>query len=290
MKKNYLAAWSTGDLSDSELAQIEGEEALHRYLKIKNTALTLSIDLPKTLEWNAFSRKLAPKKAAKTISLTWVYSIAASLILLIGISGFFFSHKNYSALNSFVQIELPDGSVAKLTPGAELSHRRSFGWTNRTLTMSGEIAYQVKKGKPFIVKSTHGSVQVLGTAFKVLDTSDFFEVVCTEGRVKVNHQEKAYFLSKGFSFNPIDQKVTEFDLSRYKSTSTCYYSRVPLNYIINLVENLYGLKIELKSNKSYYFTGVIPLNDQEKALRSLSLPFSFQVEEHENDTLILVEE
>ena len=286
---NYLADWMIGNLSNEELAQIEGSEALEVYLKIKRVSSN-PMDVPKSLEWSHFVKKLPPKKVTKTIKLSWVYSIAASFVLLIGISGFLLSQKEYHAVSTFAQVDLSDGSTAKLSPGATLSHRRNFGWTNRKLSMTGEVFYNVKKGSPFVVTAKNGIVEVLGTAFRVIDTEEFFEVLCTEGKVKVTHQGKSYLLTKGRSFNTIDLNVKEFELSQYETTASVYYSKVPLNYVIGLVENLYDLNIELRSNKSFYFTGLLPLNNKGKAIQSISLPFSFQVKEVENGNLTLTEE
>ena len=286
---NYLADWIVGNIKDEELAKIEGKESLEVYLKIKHISSN-SMDIPKDLEWASFSKKLPPKKASKTISLSWGYSIAAILTLLIGISGFFLSQKDYNATNTFAQVELPDGSSAKLSPGASLSHRRNFGWTNRKLSMTGEVFYEVKKGNPFIVSAKNGTVEVLGTAFRVIDTEDFFEVLCTQGKVKVTHQGKTYMLTKGISFNTVDLDIKEFKISQHETVASVYYSKVPLYYVIGLVENLYEIDIELRSNKIFYFTGQVPLNNKEKAIKSISLPFSFQIKEFKNGNFRLKEE
>jgi ferric-dicitrate binding protein FerR (iron transport regulator) len=156
--------------------------------------------------------------------------------------------------------------------------------------MEGEVSYQVTKGKPFIVNTKNGTVEVLGTAFRVIHTDGYFEVLCAEGKVKVTHQEETYFLTKGLSFNTIDQQINEFEPTQFGNTSSVYYSKVPLNHVIHLIENLYNLNIELQSNKSFYFTGVVPLNNKEKAIKSISLPFSFGIKEGDNGNLILIEE
>ena len=288
--ENYLAEWIIGNLSDSQLVKIEGQVALDKYLLIKSVSSKLSIDIPQTLQWSHFSKTLPEKKAPKTISMTWIYSLAASLTLLIGIGSIFLSQKEYLATNSFAQINLPDGSAVKLSPGAKLSHARTFGWTNRELFMEGEVSYQVTKGKPFIVNTKNGTVEVLGTAFRVIHTDGYFEVLCAEGKVKVTHQEETYFLTKGLSFNTIDQQINEFEPTQFGNTSSVYYSKVPLNHVIHLIENLYNLNVELQSNKSFYFTGVVPLNNKEKAIKSISLPFSFGIKEGDNGNLILIEE
>ena len=91
------------------------------------------------------------------------------------------------------------------------------------------------------------------------------------------------FFSKGIS-------IKEFKISQHETVASVYYSKVPLYYVIGLVENLYEIDIELRSNKIFYFTGLVPLNNKEKAIKSISLPFSFQIKEFKNGNFRLKEE
>lgn len=286
---HYLAAWIVGELSDEKLESLEGKAALADFIKIKAGAAQLSLPVSQRLDWATFSKKLPPKKEAKIIKFNWVYAVAASLTVLLGLSSFFLSQKQYPSSNGFTQIELPDGSRAKLTPGATLQHQRLYGFVNRKIEMSGEITYEVKKGKPFVVHSNNGVVEVLGTTFKVLDTADFFEVICTEGKVKVTHGESTHILTPGLSYNSIDKAVAPIATRRYDTPSALYYNRVPLDYVIRLVETYYGLKINFQASQKYYFTGLLPLDDEQSALKSIQLPFSFQLKKQADGTMLLIE-
>jgi ferric-dicitrate binding protein FerR (iron transport regulator) len=115
-------------------------------------------------------------------------------------------------------------------------------------------------------------------------------VICTEGKVKVTHREKTYFLTKGLSFSSISKGVYQIDLNKYTDLSTSYYNKVPLDYVVDVVSKLYNINIQISSLKNNYFTGTIDLKDQEKALRSISLPFSFKVVQQNIDSFILIEE
>ena len=286
----YLAAWIEGAFSDRELEKREGKESLNRYRKIKEVSSKLEIDIPKNLHWEVFEKQLPEKREPQKKTLNWVYSIAASFVVLVGISSFILSQKTYTSPNSFNQVELSDGSIVQLAPGATLKHQRSFNLINRKLKLTGEAYFQVEKGSPFIIDSPNGIVEVLGTAFKIIDNGNFFTVICTEGKVKVTHREKTYFLTKGLSFSSIAKGVYEIDLNQYTDKSASYYNKVPLDYVVDIVSKLYNINIQISSLKNNYFTGTIDLKDQEKALRSISLPFSFKVVQQNINNFILIEE
>jgi transmembrane sensor len=289
-KTTYLASWMEGTLSDLELEQIEGKTALNRYKKIKEVAAQLRVNDSESLAWEHFSQQLSEKIPVQKKSTNWIYSLAAGFAILVGIGSFLLSQKQYLATDSFSQIELADGSGVALAPGATLQHRRSFNLFNRTLQMEGEAFFEVEKGKPFRVNTPNGRVEVVGTAFKVISTAGFFKVVCTEGIVKVSQEGNSYVLNKGYSYDSTDQMIKKVDLSPYKNNSTNYYNSVPLDYIVQLVSTIYGITIELNSIKNNYFTGLLPLDDREKALKSISLPFSFKVvEQRANEYLLMGE-
>jgi transmembrane sensor len=286
----YLAAWLEGTLSDRELEKREGKESLNRYLKIKEVSSRLVVEVPENLNWEVFAKQLPPKRKPQKKNRSWAYAIAASFMVLVGISSYLRSQKVYDSPNSFNQIVLSDGSTVQLAPGALLQHQRSFNLINRKLKLTGEAYFQVEKGSTFIIDSPNGSVEVVGTAFKIIDTGDFFTVICTEGKVKVTHREKTYFLTKGLSFSSIAKGVYEIDLNQYTDKSASYYNKVPLDYVVDIVSKLYNINIQISSLKNNYFTGTIDLKDQEKALRSISLPFSFKVVQQNINNFILIEE
>jgi len=289
-KSTYLASWIEGTLSDLEFEKLEGKESLKRYSKIKEVSSKLEIDIPENLHWEVFEKQLPEKREPQKKTLNWGYSIAASFMVLVGISSFILSQKKYTSPNSFNQVELSDGSIVQLAPGATLKHQRSFNLLNRKLSMTGEAYFEVKKGSPFIIDTPNGTVEVIGTAFKIIDSGDFYKVICTDGKVKVTHREKTYFLTKGLSFSSITKGVYEIDLNQYTDLSASYYNKVPLDYVVDVVSKLYNINIQISSLKNNYFTGTIDLKDQEKALRSISLPFSFKVVPQNNNNFVLIEE
>ena len=115
----------------------------------------------------------------------------------------------------------------------------------------------MRKAVPLLLYSPNGIVEVVGTAFKIIDTGDFLTVICTEGKVKVTHREKTYFLTKGLSFSSITKGVYEIDLNQYTDLSASYYNKVPLDYVVDVVSKLYNMNIQISSLKNNYFTGTL---------------------------------
>ena len=67
------------------------------------------------------------------------------------------------------QITLPDGTTAYLNSGTLLVYPQKFTGDIRSVYLIGEANFDVKKDKqhPFIVKTNHLKVKVLGTKFNV---------------------------------------------------------------------------------------------------------------------------
>lgn len=130
-------------------------------------------------------------------SPVWKYlSIAATIALLV-VSSFFLSRsKEVESLASIevsavsgskVKVVLPDSSVVWLNSNAVIQYPHKFTETSRTVSLSGEALFEVKKNpeKPFIVNLDGMDIQVLGTVFNVLAEtgSDVIETTLMEGSV-----------------------------------------------------------------------------------------------------------
>jgi transmembrane sensor len=86
--------------------------------------------------------------------------------------------------------ELPDGSIAELSRGAELDVR--FDDQARRITLiKGQAHFRVQKDPkhPFLVRAADVEVAAVGTAFAVDLSAQSVEVVVTEGRVAVDSRK-----------------------------------------------------------------------------------------------------
>lgn len=108
-------------------------------------------------------------------------SIAASLLILLGLSWWFFSKQSNVIANPVRQSEivankgfrsritLPDSSVVILNSDTKLNYPQQFKENLREVYLDGEAYFEVKKNpsKPFIVHTSGMEVKVLGTSFNV---------------------------------------------------------------------------------------------------------------------------
>jgi len=288
-RNNYLARWSQGFEKDETLENLEGQDALKLYKKILKSTESIKVDFPTSLEWENFSRKLPKKTSIKKLNIRLIWSMAASLVLLFGLNLYFTAEETITAQGLIKHIELPDGSLAKLNPGSSIDFKRTFGWWNRNINMKGDVVFSVQKGIPFNVHSSEGKVEVLGTVFRVISFENYFAVSCKEGRVAVTHENKRLGLGAGNAYNNITRTVTSQNFDKFEKNEGLYYESTPLAYLVFVMEQVYGISVELFTSKPYYFTGVLPIKDKEEAFQILAETFSLQIKAYQNGNIDIVE-
>ncbi len=146
---------------------------------------------------------LAPttSSAPRLLFRTWLpYAAAASIALLLFI---LFNHpsKNIVVKNgSQIAFTLPDGSRVKANAGSSLEYQPGKWAKERRIRLEGEAFFEVKKGRPFIVETDQGTVEVLGTSFNVRARANGFKVDCLSGKVRVTGRSKnSQILTAGLS-------------------------------------------------------------------------------------------
>lgn len=108
------------------------------------------------------------------------------------------------------QLTLPDNTKVWLNASSSISFPTHFGGTDRRVTISGEIYFEVaeNKNQPFIVQiNNQASIEVLGTRFNVKCYNDEPNIKATlvEGAVRVWNNSKTIVLTPG------QQAVVEAD-------------------------------------------------------------------------------
>ena len=123
-------------------------------------------------------------------SAIWAWSFAACLLLFITIGSFLrnrVEHSDIILANNSEAVSLyslPDGSRAFLRKGASISYDKSFNAKDRNISLKGEAYFDVKRDEslPFVVRTAHTRVKVLGTSFNVR-SEETTEVVLEKGKV-----------------------------------------------------------------------------------------------------------
>jgi len=283
--ETYLAKWLAGEISDKEVKTYISEKDFLAYTKIKEG---LEYFVAPEFDKNKTKKNITSKiqqKPKKLFHLNW-YAAAAVVILLFTGAYFFNTALPVHAQTNFGErktFALNDGSEAVLNAKSFIQYPKKWN-DKRELDLHGEAFFKVKKGKSFTVNTNNGTVTVLGTQFDVNSRPDYFLVKCYEGKVRVIQNGDTIFLSKGKAYQNCHSNIDLWDFNTNKPNwfkGESDFKSVPLNMVINELENQYEIKI--KSNKidtSQIFTGSFGHKDLNIALKSVFLPMgiNFKIE------------
>jgi len=235
--------------------------------------------------WDSVNTAIGTKRK-RIISLEkWQWAIAASLAaIIVSYAIFYNSAVEYSTdAQQKIAISLPDGSTVNLNTNSKTSYN-TFSWFfNRSVSLSGEAFFNVKKGSQFSVNTNNGVIKVLGTSFNVFSRDKDFLVECFTGKVEVNNSIDRVFITKG-------EKVTQTDnLSLAKEITSngtkpawvienYSYAKVKLETVLKDIEKSYGISISSnKDIRNLIFSG--EWNNSmalEDVLKIVCLPFNLE--------------
>lgn len=142
---------------------------------------------------------------------------------------------------------LADGSEVHLNSGTEVIFSLALKGSSREITISGEAFLRVapQAGRPFLVHTPHGTVQVLGTSFNVNTyDSGIVKVALVEGKVQFAGvtiqpgKEAVYTVDKGVQVRAFDEDETlGWQQGKY------YFSDATLQEIVNVLPRWYGTNV-----------------------------------------------
>lgn len=156
----------------------EIEEILEKYNEQHNR-----YDAEAAFAWFLQRKHAAERNIRRVAMARWAVGIAASLLVLVGLTYYsynlgkdnlteLFSNITVTAPQGSVSdVSLPDGTKVVLNAGSTLTYSQGFGMTNRDVSLSGEGYFDVAKNKalPFTVTTDDSNVRVLGTKFTLSD-------------------------------------------------------------------------------------------------------------------------
>ncbi len=199
-------------------------------------------------------------------------------------------------------VELPDGTKVYLNSESDLSYNTEFGNDTREVTFSGEAFFEVTRNadKPFIVKTKHIGVEVLGTTFnfrafadkgdyqldlktgKVLFYSMDPETGETMEQIILNPGEKGTYTTSSNSI--LKQKSINANYLSWH-TGILEFVNCPLDEVVSAIETAYNVDIEidplLASNK---LTARFQNQKLESIFETLQTIFNCKIEK-EGDTI-----
>ena len=221
------------------------------------------------------------------------YALILPIILILALPIYFnfYQNKNFTTKSGEnLSLVLPDNSKAILNSGSSITYTKRFNADHRTLHLEGEAYFEVQNlTLPFIVKTHHGEIIVLGTTFNVKSRNDGFEVGVNSGQVKV---------SSGNSFIELNPKQclmgsTDFDQNtiinieneKYPGwiNQKLYCKQTNLETVCREIERIHNVKIKFSNQKmkQINITGTIDASELETMLNTIALlsQHSFKLED-----------
>lgn len=181
--------------------------------------------------WKAITGKSKQKKRF----LPWL--VAAAWILFIAVVS---QQKivHYTGIQS-----LPDGSVAHIAPGSEISYAERFKGNTRTIILKGNGAFDVTfdPDKPFVVKAGPVTITVLGTSFHVAENDSVIMVQVSAGKVNMEEGGK-HILIAANQMGYYHRQTGRLFLETYHFD----FEDEPLGNIISRLSIAYQKKITIK--------------------------------------------
>ncbi|MFZ6012928.1 MAG: FecR family protein [Bacteroidota bacterium] len=288
-----------GMLDDDDLQDLQAAELSAIDEKLWNT-ITAKVGEQKTP--NERTKSLKPDRPWKKLA------VAASLIGILAIALYWAGTKenttaeflslaetdqiteaNHTAQSRKLQLE--DGSVVELKPGAALRYPKSFTEKKREVFITGEALFNVSKdpSRPFYVFSDNLITQVVGTSFivKTSGANHRSEVTVLTGKVIVSRNEYQRNLYHDL-FNGRESKVelTMNQMVTYHQNtkdlivslvkvplpitshginegSNFIFNDTPLSQVLNDIETTYGIEIFMENTALNHCTFTGDIKDQD---------------------------
>lgn len=238
-------------------------------------------------------KKAWDNKAGDRILYYKVYSVVASLLLILTIGGIvgMYGYRDRSLVTYVVssgiqhmkQVELPDGSIVQLGPGSELTYPEMFKGSDRKVHLSGQAFFDVARNpdKPFIVQTDQMDVTALGTAFEVFsyEEESYVETILLEGKVNVRTEDEndngGYILSPNEKLTITKnngqiavEKVNANAYTAWRNQNVLSFENEKLSMIIPRLEQWFGRKVICQSDIAgkYRFTFKVKDESLERVL------------------------
>ena len=246
------------------------------------------------------STKQPPAQAYRTIRFVprWAYASAASLLLMTGLSGYWYFFREQLILTGNAElttIKLYDGSVVTLNANSQLRLPGRMAWgLQRQVWLSGEGSFAVRKQpgdgvssfRKFTVHTHRADVVVLGTHFTVYTRPRRTQVLLEEGHIALTdpttHQTTTMQPGQLVAYEDQESapQVSQLDPDRQRPMTAWRENRLmfenaPMNELTRRFREVYGLELVLHNDafSGQEFRGELPVDDLDKALRIVAETF-----------------
>jgi len=264
--------------------------------KIWEDSARIGTSVSKHAEYEDEAKKLLKRinKSSHRIDLKpfFRYAAAVAIIILAGAAFYFITDNKVEkeATLAVLEVEngkrkeltLSDGTKIILNSGTSLSYPEQFGGNERKIYLNGEafLDVAIDKDRPFIVKTTHAEIKVLGTSFNInaYEKDDFLTVTVETGKVQVDLENAMMQLlpTERLYYNKISDSFTKDkeDLENTKlwMSGGMYFNRTPIQDVAKELMRRFDCHIEFAKDEVFdeYIYGTHDGEDLEAILNAIS--------------------
>ena len=286
MNEEYLIKkWLADELTEAEWEAFKKLEDYPFYKAIvENAGHFKASHFSVVDDFETFSARMArdEKPAKKLNRIQPLLRIAAIFIIGIGTYfTFFFNNivEIQTPAGETATVQLPDASTVTLNALSGIRYSKNRWNREREVKLNGEAFFDVTEGVTFDVITVQGKVSVLGTRFNVKQRKDYFEVMCSEGKVRVSSLDSIITLTAGEMYRISNGSHTRGETSleqpRWIEEKASDFKSVPFGEVIAELERQYNIPVILEDvDANQLFTGSFVHNDLESALQSVTKPLN----------------
>lgn len=298
MDKEYLInKWLKDELTEAEKQVFYNlDDALLNYYIIENAKCFKASNVTKLDNFNTFKARY--KASNNTVKqLYWfkpLLKIAGVIVIALGIYFTFFFNNNTiveTLASQKTRVELPDHSQVELNALSSIEYNRKNWNDNRILKLKGEAYFKVASGKTFNVKTSSGTVTVIGTQFNVKQRNKYFEVKCFEGIVKVVSDTIVRQLLACDAYQMFEGKITEGKTTTSSprwTNNMSEFNAIPIKEVLSELERQYNIEVTYRNiDVNRLFTGGFHHDHLEKALIAITQPMNMTYELSSSNLVII---
>jgi ferric-dicitrate binding protein FerR (iron transport regulator) len=246
-----------------------------------------------------------------------LYKVAASLLILVAVSGLWYLwYKNvspvvseyYADANVEIQtkygerrtVVLPDESSVVLNGNSKLRYSKNWSIDKpREVWIDGEGFFAVQhtsNHQKFIVHTREGlNVEVLGTKFNVKAREHGSEVLLTEGKVKLNVDDKStssVYLNPGELATMKKKTLSKRVVKDVEYTSwlksKLVFDKMPLSELAQILHDTYGLDVTFQNAelKDRQLSGEISSATADDILFAIAETFNIKVTKMDDASVV----
>lgn len=200
-----------------------------------------------------------------------------------------------------VSITLPDGTVVGMNSMSKLKYApQDFSDGRREVYFDGEGHYKVTKDKehPFTIHALGMEITVLGTEFNLInrEKDNKAEVALLNGCVKLT----SLVSGESYTMSPqevviIDKKTGAMDIHRVENIKDAtswqqkqmIFRNAPLEEVFASIGKRYNVNIAFEVRDTALFTGTLPTNNLNEALKIIMLAYGFDISSNDQKNYVV---